>query len=97
MSEAQQLPSGNHDERTRWWGPELLRRENLMLERQVSVLREALATRVLLDGPTVIRQGPVLDAIDRLERDNAELRKLLREAITSLARYRAEMEKEAKP
>ena len=32
-----------------------------------------------------------------LERDNAELRKLLREAITSLARYRAEMEKEAKP
>lgn len=75
MSEAQHLASGNHDELTRWWGAELLRRDNAMLERQVSALREALATRVLLHGPTVIRQRPVLDAIDRLERENAALRK----------------------
>lgn len=74
MSEAQQIASGNHDERMRR-GVELLRRDNAMLERQVSVLREALAARALLDGPTVIRQGPVLDAIERLERENAALRK----------------------
>lgn len=109
MSEAQQSASGNHDERTRWWGAELLRRDNAMLERQVSVLREALATRALLDGPTVIRQGPVLDAIDRLERDLTTLRSLAsdmaaemeqhggEQAFDSLARYRAARAKEAQP
>lgn len=35
--------------------------------------------------------------VGMLERDNAELRKLLREAITSLARHRAALAKEAKP
>ena len=108
MSEAQQIASGNHDERMRW-GVELLRRDNAMLERQVSVLREALATRALLDGPTVIRQGPVLDAIDRLERGLTTLRSLAHDmaaemeqhggemAFHSLARYRAALAKEAKP
>lgn len=37
------------------------------------------------------------DFARQLERENAELRKLLREAITSLARYRAALAKEAKP
>ena len=35
--------------------------------------------------------------VGMLERDNAELRKLLREAITSLARHRAALAKEDKP
>jgi hypothetical protein len=37
------------------------------------------------------------DFARQLERDNAELRKLLREAITSLARYRAALGKEDQP
>ena len=34
---------------------------------------------------------------EQLERENAELRSLLREAITSLARYRAALAKEVQP
>lgn len=107
MSDAQQIASGNHDERMRR-GVELLYRDTAMLERQVSVLREALATRALLHSEIVIRQSNS-DEIERLQRENAALRSLAaamaeemeqhggEQAFDSLARYRAARGKETKP
>lgn len=49
-------------------------------------------TRYTHDFPSHYRK-----VITELERENAELRSLLREAITSLARHRAALAKEDKP
>lgn len=107
MSDAQQIASGNHDERMRR-GVELLCRDTAMLERQVSVLREALATRALLHSEIVIRQSNS-DEIERLQRANAALRSLAaamademeqhggEQAFDSLTRYRVEVEQEGQP
>lgn len=59
---------------------------------------DAMMTALLWrTGETLIADVEFADFARQLERENAELRKLLREAITSLARYRAALAKEAKP